>query len=252
MKKLFLVLAAALILPQQAKALNLADPFFMPERGQVVSDTDIALTNNAFRLDKSYGLYEKISVGITDKISAGVSIGWADMKDFNSGMQDISFYGKYRFMDDMADGRYLDLDAYFSPEMFDSPYNNDGGSAKGSTDLGLYGSVGSSQIWDNFTLGARAGFEAVGSTDNNSDGMLWLGQALAKYYIDDYNAIGADLTWRGYFGFYKDFNGFAIGLNYSRTIIEDKLVVTPYFNLEKHTRDIPSSAIWGINAKYAF
>lgn len=249
MKKLFLILAVALILPQQINALNLADPFFMPERGQIVSDTDINYIKSGI---KKYGIYEKLSVGVSEKIAIGASIGWADIKDYHSGMQDITFYGTYRFMDDMTDGRYLDLDAYFSPEMFDSPYNNEGGAAKGSSDFGLYGSIGSSQVWESFTIGATAGFEYIGSTDLTDSGTVWSVKGLAKYYIDDYNAVGVNLALKSYLGFHKDFNGLALGFNYSRTIIEDKMVLTPYFNIEKHTRDIASSAIWGINAKYSF
>ncbi len=252
MKKYILLLAAALILPANAKALNITDPFFMPAQGQIISDSYLGFTNNEFKLDKSWGLYESLTAGFRDNLMIGLSFGWADIKHEDSGLQDIAIYGKYRFMNEISHGRFLDLDVYFSPKMFDSPFNGDEGAAKGSTDFAMHGTIGSSELVDNFTLGARFGFKYMSSTDAMSSGSLWDLTGLAKYYLDDYNSLGFSLGLKGYFGFDEDFFGFAFGVNYSRDIIQDRFALTPYYNIEKHTKDVTTSAVWGLNARYLF
>ena len=252
MKKYILLLAAALILPANVKALNITDPFFMPAQGQIISDTSLGFTNNAFKLDKSWGLYESLSAGFRDNLMLGISFGWADIKHEDSGLQDIAIYGKYRFMSEISHGRFLDLDVYFSPKMFDSPFNGDEGAAKGSTDFAMHGTIGSTSLLDNFTLGARFGFKYMSSTDTTSSGSAWDLTGLGKYYLDDYNSLGFSLALKSYLGFDKDFFGFALGVNYSHDIIEDKFALTPYYNIEKHTKDVPSAAVWGLNARYLF
>lgn len=252
MKKHFILLAAALFMPLQAKALNITDPFFTPAPGHVISDTSLGFTNNALRLNKSWGLYEKISVGVTDNLTLGASAGWADVKHGGDGMQDITVYGKYRFMNDLSHGRFLDLDAYFSPEIFDSPYNHDGGAAKGSVDFGMYGSVGSAQAADNITMGAKFGFDHIGSTDETSSGTILDAGVFARYYFNDYNALGLSADLKSYLGFEKDSFAAKLGVNYSYDLIEDKMALTPYYSIEVNNKSIPSSALWGVNLRYLF
>lgn len=252
MKKLSVLFAAVMLIPLHAKALNITDPFFMPASGQVVSDTSLGFTNNALRLNKSWGLYEKISVGVLDGLTVAASIGWADIKHGGDGMQDITFHGKYRFMNDISHGRFLDLDAYFSPELFDSPYNHDGGAAKGSTDFGMYGSVGTAQAADNFTIGGRFGFDYIGHTDETSSGTVLDAGVFARYYFNEYNALGLSVDLKSYLGFEKDSFAAALGANYSFDLIEEKMAVVPFYSIEVNNKSIPSCAVWGVNARYLF
>jgi len=250
MKKLFIF--AALLLPLCANALNITDPFFMPEKSQVISDTTLGFTNNAFKLNKSWGFYESISAGIDDNFTAGISIGWADMRHADSGMQDLSLFAKYRFAHEQDTGYFFDFEGYLSPKLFHSPYNGKHGSAKGSTDLGVKGTIGSTQISEGFTLGGSVGLDIIGHTDVISSGSIWDLTGFAKYYADKDNSFGASISIRGYWGFDQDFLGMNLGINYARNIIEDKLALVPFYNIEIHNHDISSSAVWGINAKFVF
>ena len=250
MKKL--ILSAVMFLPLWANALNITDPFFMPASKQVISDTSLGFTNNAFKLNKSWGIYEKLSVGVNDNLTAGLSIGWADMRHEHSGMQDLSVFAKYRFAHEHDGGYFFDFEGYLSPKLFNSPYNGKNGSAKGSTDLGLRGTLGSTQIMEGFTLGAGAGFQAIGHTDLISSGSIWDITGFGRYYFNEYNALGVSLGFKGYWGFDQDFMGINLGFDYSADIIENKLALVPYFNVETHNHEMPSSTVWGLNARYIF
>lgn len=252
MKKLLLSAALFALAPLSLNALEMTDPFFIPEKGAVISDTTLGFTNNAFKLNKSWGIYESVSVGIDDKFSAGVSLGWADMRHADSGMQDLALFAKYRISDQTDTPYFLDIEAYLSPKLFHSPYNNKKGAAKGSTDLGFKGTMGSTQISEGFTLGASAGLDIIGHTDIISSGSIADLTGFAKYYADKDNSFSASVSVKGYWGFNQDFLGLNLGINYARNIIEDKLAVVPFYNIEVHNKDITSSAVWGINARFLF
>lgn len=247
-----LILFAALFLPLCANALNITDPFFMPQSKQILSDTTLGFTNNAFKLNKSWGFYEKIYAGISDDLTAGLSIGWADMRHEHSGMQDLSLFAKYRLAHEQDGGYFFDLEGYLSPKLFKSPYNGKNGSAKGSTDLGLRGTLGSTKITEGLTLGSSFGFQAIGHTDLISSGSIWDLTGFGRYYLNEHNALGVSISFKGYWGFDQDFMGINLGFDYSGDIIENKLALVPYFNVETHNHQIASSTVWGLNARYIF
>lgn len=252
MKKLILTFIVAAMFSAPAAALNFTDPFYMPAKGGVVSDTSLSFTNNAFRLQDSWGLTENINIGISDNLSVGVSLGWADMKHGNDGFQDPSINARYRLLEGISDGYYLDLAAYFSPEVFDSPYNHDGNAAKGSTDFGFKGLLGSTELIRNFTLGATAGFDYVGSTDETSSGSIWTLHGLAKYYINSVHSVEAGLTLRRYFGFDTNLWGYGFNINYAAELVPQTLALVPFFEVESHNKSFASSTNWGVNLRYLF
>ncbi|MDR0953120.1 MAG: hypothetical protein LBM71_02875 [Elusimicrobiota bacterium] len=252
MKKLVLSALASAMLCAAANAAALTDPFFMTKQGEVLSDTYLAFTNNAIREGDSWALTENINMGAMDNLMVGLSVGWVDMKHQNGSLQDFAVNATYRFFDGLADGYFLDLEAYFSPKMFKSPYNGDNGSAKGSNDIGVFGHIGSAEILQNFTLAARVGLEYVSHTDYVSSGTILSLQGLAKYYINNIHSLEAYITLKSYMGFEKSVAAYGLGIDYAFEAIPEHLALVPYLYFECHNRDIATSSHWGLKARYLF
>lgn len=246
MKKLLFtfVLCGAVALP--AAALNITDPLFMPQQGAVVAESAAGFTNDTF------GLYQDITVGVSDNLSMGASIGWTKIKHAHSGLQDPSIFARYRFLDGSAQGLYLDLQGYISPEIFDSPLNGDDGSAKGTTSFGLHSIVGSTEIASNLTLAASAGFDYYGDTKYIDSGSIWSLTGAAKYYINDANSLQALLALRGYAGFEDNHGGYGAGLNYAWEVKPETLALVPFYYVESYDNGYASTFNWGLKVKYLF
>ena len=54
MKKLAVLVLALGLFAVNASAFSLTDPFYMPEKGQIIGDLSIALTNEDARFDESF------------------------------------------------------------------------------------------------------------------------------------------------------------------------------------------------------
>jgi len=252
MKKFILTSAVCLCVASGAWALSITDPLFMPQEGGTVSETSLNITDNAFKLQDSFGLREKMTLGVYDNLSVSASLGWAKIKNEHSGLQDPQVEARYRFLDGTQDNLFLDMEAYISPEIFDSIYDKEDGSAKGSTDYGLHSIVGSTEAVPNMTLAAKAGFDYIGSSDLIDSGTVWSAEGNAKYYINELNSVGAQLALREYLGFEKDASAIGLGLNYDYQIIPDTMAAEPFFYIE--AKDHAGSAYkgFGLNVKYMF
>lgn len=252
MKKLTLALALCGCFAIPAAALNITDPLFMPQQGAVTAETAVNITNNAFKLGDSYGLNQNITVGIADNLSVGASVGWAKIKHEHSGMQDPVLNARYRFLDGSNQNIFLDLQGYISPEFFDSPFNNDGGSAKGSTDFGLHSIVGSTELAQNFTFAARTGFDYIGSTNAIDSGSIWSLGGTAKYYINDTHSLQADAVLKAYLGFEGDFGGYGCGINYAWQVVPESISLIPFASIEARDNGDSAYKNWGLKVKYLF
>lgn len=252
MKKLLTFAALLCCAAYGANALNITDPLYMPRQGDVVSQTDYNITGHAFKQGDSLGLVQSIQIGVNDKLALGVSLGWAKIKHEHSGFQDPVLSARYRFLDGNEQNLFLDLQGYISPEVFDSPYNNEDGSAKGSTDFGLHSIVGSTDIMPNFTLTANTGFDYVGGSDNLDSGSVWSLGGSAKYYINDIHSVQADVVAKAYLGFDEDFGGYGLGVNYAWQAIPETLAVVPFVYIEARDSGFKTEKDWGFSIKYLF
>ena len=252
MKKITLFLAALVLFAVNGKALSITDPFYMPEKAQLVGDLTAAFTNNDLRLYKSFGIEGYLQAGITDRLAIGLFLGWAKIRHFSSGMQDPALTIKYRFFDGLSDGFYFDLDAFISPEIFDSPWNNDGGAAKGATDFGASVKIGSTDMLNNFTLYAGTGFKHFGHTDFVKSGTAWNLFTGAKYYADEKNSAELAFHFTTYTGLNQDHIGVGFDLNYAYEFEPQKAALIPYFGAERHNHDITSYTHWGVKVRYLF
>lgn len=235
----------------QAAALSITDPFFMPKKGQVTAEASFNNTNNDFNLGNSTGLYADVAIGIENDLTLGFGLGWADIHHISSGLQDPVLHARYRFFDSLADGYFLDLAGYLSPELFDSPFNDDGGSAKGSTSLGLQGIVGSDQIIKNVTLGAKMSIDYQVKTIARCAGSAWGLNGFGKVYINEKHSVEGGVVLKEYF-FDENILAYGVSFNYAAEIIPHKLSLIPYLELEGHNRGYGSSNTWGLKAKYLF
>ena len=252
MKKIILTSAFICFIGAGAWALSITDPLFMPQQGAFIADSTAEITDNAFKLGDSFGLKQTINFGVTDNLSLGASLGWATIRHEHSGMQDPAINARYRFLDGSEQNLFLDLQGYISPEAFDSPFNNDGGSAKGSTDFGLHSIVGSTEIAPNFTFTAQVGFDYIGHTDLLDSGSIWGIGSSAKYYINDVHSIQADAALKSYLGFNGDFGGYGAGINYAWEVMPETISVVPFAYIEARDNGDSAYKSWGIRLKYLY
>ncbi len=251
MKKLtWLVLALGLI-TVNASAFSLTDPFFMPEDGQIVGDLNISLTNKDARFNESFAFAGSIEFGIKDHLALGLGLGWAHIHHHSKGLIDPTITAKYRFRDGLSDGYYVDLDAFFSPQIFDSWQSGKGG-AKGATDFGATLKIGSTEMLNNFTLYAGAAIKYYGHSKLVSAGTGITAFAGAKYYIDDKNSFELSGNLSNYFGFICNHIGAGFDINYAHEFQPNKMAFIVYYGAERHNKHIVSYNHWGVKWRYVF
>lgn len=252
MKKLILTLCAFAVFVVNSAAFSITDPFYMPEKAQLAGDLTIGLTNNDMQLLDSFSINGYLQAGITDRLTIGLFLGWARVEHFSSGLQDPALTLKYRILDGMNEGLYLDIDAFISPETFDSLWNKEDGSAKGATDFGVSLKIGSTELLNNFTLYAGTGFKHFGHTDLTKSGTAWNLLTGAKYYANEKNSFELILHLTSYLGLNQDHFGIGFDLNYAYEVEPNKVALIPYFGAERHNHDITSTVHWGIKTRYLF
>ena len=251
MKKLAVLVFALGLFAVNAEAFSLTDPFYMPEKGQIVGDLNIALTNEDARFDESFAIKGLLQVGIKDVLSLGLGLGWANIRHHSKGFIDPVISAKYRLHDGLSDGYYMDIDAFFSPQAFDSWQTNEGG-AKGATDLGATLKVGSTEMVNNFTLYAGVAAQHYGHSRFVSAGTGLTALAGAKYYVDEENSFELSLNASNYFGFICDHIGAGFDINYAREFTPNKLAFIVYYGAERHNKHINSYNHWGVKWRYVF
>lgn len=251
MKKIILS-TLALFLVAQVFALNITDPFYMPKKGGFVSDTTVIKENNPYAWNgvRAYGIREVVSYGIMDELSIGAGLGWAKIKDGDSGLEDPTIYARYRIVEEAKNGVIVDLKGYISPEIFDSPFNGDGGVAKGSTDFGVSAMVGSKELVKDFVLWAEAGIDFIGSTKATDSSNIIFVSANAKYYLDDLNSFDGGLFYKNYSAG-DGYSGYGIRLDYAR-LLQDNLALVPFWEAESHSDNMTSTVQFGITLRYTF
>lgn len=252
MKKLAVFLAALVLFAVNGKAFSITDPFYMPEKGQLAGDLTFGFTNRDFQLADSFSIDGYLQAGITERLTLGLFLGWARIEHFSSGMQDPALSAKYRIVDGLSDGFYLDVDAFLSPEIFDSPWNNDGGAAKGATDVGVSLKIGSTEALNNFTLYAGTGFHHFGHTDRTASGTAWNLLAGAKYYANEKHSFELAFHTTSFLGFGQDHFGVGFDINYAYEFEPNKAALIPYYGAERHNHNITSTIHWGIKTRYLF
>lgn len=252
MKKIAVTLSVLAILAVNGLAFSITDPFYMPEKGQLVGDLTVGMTNGDLRLAKSFSIDAYLQANVNEKLNIGLSWGWAKIRHESTGMQDPTLTVKYRFFDGLSDGFFLDMNAFLSPEMFDSPWNNDGGSAKGATDLGAAVKIGSTEMLNNFTLYAGTGLNHYGHTEINKAGTGWTILAGAKYYGNEKNSVELALHFTSYFGLGQDHIGCGFDFNYAYEFEPNKAALIPYFGAERHNHDLLSYNHLGVKVRYLF
>ena len=249
MKKIILG-TLALFLVAQVYALNITDPFYMPKKGGFISDTTALKVNSGSA--RAWGLREVVSYGIMDELTIGAGLGWAKVKHGDNGLEDPTFYGRYRIADETktSNGIIVDLKAYISPEVFDSPLNGEKGVAKGSTDYGVSVMVGSKELAKDFVLWAEAGVDLIGSTKfTKSSNVIFL-SANAKYYMDDLNSFDGGLFVKKYSAG-DGYTGTGIRFDYVR-LLQDNLALIPFWSAESHSDNVPSTVQFGVSLRYTF
>lgn len=251
MKKLAVLVFALGLLVANASAFSLTDPFYMPEKGQIIGDLNIGLTNEDARLDESFAIRGLLQIGIQDKFVLGLGLGWANIRHHSRGMEDPIITGKLRLRDGLIDGYYIDLDGYFSPQSFDSWQSNEGG-AKGATDLGATLKVGSTEFVNNFTVYTGLSFNYYGHSKLVHAGSGATILAGAKYYIDEANSVELSGNLSNYFGFICDHIGAGFDINYAREFTPEKLAFIVYYGAERHNKGIVSFNHWGVKWRYVF
>ena len=248
MKKIILS-TMALFLVTQAFAFNITDPFYMPKKEAFYLDSALVLENSGNL--RAYGLQEKFVYGIMDNLSVSLGLGYAKVKHGDNGLQDPVIGARYRLQEEDKGTMTIDLLGYISPSIFDSPYNNEGGVAKGSTDFGFSVMGGSREYLANTMLWMEVGIDFIGSTKWSKSGNIIGIAANAKYYLDDYNSFSGGLFGKNYTGFNDNYTGFGIKLDYAR-MLQDNLALIPFWSAEKRSDDLPSEVIYGIMVRYTF
>ena len=252
MKKLAVLMFALGLFTVNAAAFSITDPFYMPEKGQLMGDLSVGFTNRDARLYKSFGINGAIQLTVAERLAFGFGIGWAKIRHATNGMQDPTITMKYRFRDGLNDGYFLDLDAFFSPRVFDSPWRNQGGSAKGATDFGATFKAGSTEMINNFTVYAGVGAKYYGHNSMDRAGTGLTALAGAKYYIDERNSVDLSFNASNYFGFISDHIGAGFDINYSCEFEPNKAAYIIYFGAERHNKHINSYTHWGVKWRYLF
>ena len=240
----------AIFLVAQAFALNITDPFYMPAKEGFVLDSTVAKQNSGSM--RAYGIREEIHYGLMDNLSIGASLGWVKIKNGDSGLEDPNFFGRYRIVDEAktSNGIIVDLKAYISPELFDSPLNGDKGVAKGSTDYGFSVMAGSKEWVKDFVFWAEAGIDLIGSTKmTKSSNVLYI-SGNAKYYLDDVNSFDGGIFLKKYSAG-DGYTGTGIRLDYARILRED-IAVIPFWQAESHSDSIPSDVTFGVTLRWTF
>lgn len=251
MKKLAVLVFTLGLLAVNASAFSLTDPFYKPEKGQIIGDLDIALTNEDARFDESFAIKGDVQVGIKDRIVLGLGLGWANVRHHSRGVIDPTITMTYRVHDGLVDGYYMDVDAFFSPQMFDS-WQSDKGGAKGATDLGVTLKVGSTEMVNNFTLYAGGSLVYYGHSKYISAGTGLTAFAGAKYYVDETNSFELSFNASNYFGFICNHIGAGFDINYAHEFDPNKLALIVYYGAERHNRHINSYNHWGVKWRYVF
>ena len=252
MKKLAVFLAALVLFAVNGKAFSITDPFYMPEKGQLVGDLSAAFTNNDLRLYKSMGMEGHLQAGVSDRLTVGLFFGWTKIRHFSTGITDPGLTIKYRFLDGLSNDFYLDMDAFLSPEIFDSPWNNDDGAAKGATDFGVSLKIGSTEMLNNFTLYSGVEMKHFGHNDMVKSGTGWTLVGGAKYYGNEKNSVELAFRFSAYSGLNQDHIGAAFDFNYAYEFEPNKAALIPYFGAERHNKDIVSYTHWGLKIRYLF
>lgn len=238
----------ALFLVAQVFAFNITDPFYMPQKEGFVLDSTIIKINSGD--GRAYGIREVLNYGIMDNLSIGAGFGWGKIKDGNSGLEDPTFYGRYRIVEEAKDGIIVDLKAYISPSIFDSPLNGEKGVAKGSTDFGFSAMVGSREWAKDFVLWAEAGIDLIGSTKaTKSSHVLYLA-GNGKYYMDDLNSFEGGIFLKSY-SQGDDYTGYGIRLNYAR-ILADNIALVPFWSAEAQSDSRSSIVQLGLTLRWTF
>ncbi|MBQ2313169.1 MAG: hypothetical protein II183_03295 [Elusimicrobiaceae bacterium] len=251
MKKLLISLFTFGLFITNASAFSLTDPFFMTEKGQIVGDLALALTNEDARFDESFAFKGSIQLGLQDRLSFGLGLGWANIRHHSRGFIDPTISLKYRFKDGLSDGYYVDLDAFVSPQSFNSWLDNEGG-AKGATDLGATLKIGSTEILNNFTLYAGGSVKYYGHSKYIHAGTGLTAIAGAKYYADEKNSFELSLNASNYFDFICDHVGAGLDISYAYEFEPNKAAFIAYYGAERHNKHIVSYNHWGIKWRYVF
>ena len=251
MKRLLTIIFTLGFLVLNASASSLTDPFFITEKGQIVGDFSIALTNEDARFDESFALKGDILLGLQDNISLGLGLGWANIRHHSRGLIDPVISLKYRIKDGLTDGYYVDLDAFLSPQVFDSWLNDEGG-AKGATDLGATLKIGSTEIINNFTLYAGGSLKYYGHSRLVHAGTGITALAGAKYYVDEKNSFELSFNASNYFDFICNHIGAGLDINYAYEFEPNKAAFIAYYGAERHNKHIVSYNHWGVKWRYVF
>ena len=251
MKKLVVFVFALGALVTNGVAFSITDPFYMPEKGQIMGDLAIALTNEDARFDESFAIKGGIQLGLKDNLALGIDLGWANIRHHSKGLIDPTLTLKYRIKDGFIEGYYLDLDAFLSPQAFDSWQSNKGG-AKGATDLGATLKIGSTEMINNFTVYAGASVIHYGHSKYISAGTGITALAGAKYYIDETNSVDLSFNLSNYFDFICDHIGAGLDINYAHEFTPNKLAFIVYYGAERHNKHIFSYNHWGVKWRYLF
>lgn len=250
MKKIILG-TLALFLVGQVFALNITDPLYMPKKEGFVLDSTLGFKNSG--PIRAYGIKETLHYGIMDNLSLGVDLAWEKVKNGDNGLQDPNIYARYRLITEEAshNGMAVDLKAYISPSIFNSPANGKKGVAKGSTDFGISALAGSREWLANTLLWAEVSLQSIGSTDHTKSGTIIGLAGNGKYYLDDLNSFEAGLFTKMYSGFGNSFTGIGIKLGYAR-VLQDNLALVPFWSAESHSDHISSEVNYGLTLRYIF
>lgn len=251
MKKLAVFLFALGVLTINGAAFSITDPFYMPEKGQVMGDLAIALTNEDARFDESFAFKGGIQFGVKDELSLGLYLGWANIRHHSRGLIDPTFTLNYRIKDGFIEGYYMHLEAFISPQTFDS-WLSDKGGAKGATDLGATLKIGSTELVNNFTVYAGVSLKHYGHSKFLSAGTGLTGLAGAKYYIDEVNSVDLSFNLSNYFDFICNHIGAGLDINFAHEFTPNKLAFIVYYGAERHNKHIVSYNHWGVKWRYLF
>lgn len=251
MKKLAVFLVVLGVFATHCAAFSITDPFYIPEKGQIIGDLAIALTNEDARFDESFAFKGQVQVGLKDNMVLGLGLGWANIRHHSRGLTDPTISFQYRFKEGFIDGYYLDLDAFLSPQSFDS-WQSDEGGAKGATDLGATLKIGSTELVNNFTLYAGISAKYYGHSKLLSAGSGITALAGAKYYLDEINSFDLSFNLSNYFDFICNHIGAGFDINYARELTPNKLALIIYYGAERHNKNIVSYNHWGVKWRYLF
>lgn len=251
MKKIAMLTLILGLIAVNAAAFSLTDPFYKPEKGQIIGDLNIGLTNEDSRLDESFAIRGLLQIGVKDNLVFGLGLGWANIRHHSRGIEDPVLTGKFRLRDGLVDGYYIDIDAFFSPQVFDS-WQGDKGGAKGATDLGATLKAGSTELLNNFTVYGGLSLKYYGHSKFASAGTGITVLGGAKYYIDESNSVELSLNASNYFGFICNHVGAGFDINYAHEFTPEKLALIAYYGAERHNKHITSYNHWGVKWRYVF